>query len=615
LITPSIRNKLISLTIEAKILIFFLFLVIISIASGLFYSLDLFYKDKSAYVFEASLSRSEQIAKSIIQYVKFQLSDAETFSKMVEDDQFEVLQTIIEKKREIYQFALFEKDESGKFNLIKEISSFQIINSPVEIRNYLSSQNDLESIDMDELKKNGFKFTLHMNYTQLPFLTLVVPKYFRNQYLVLKFSAGPISAMINSKSTKLLNLITDLDGNPIPSTGSNSSFRDASKKVNKMQINQGTFDTEIDNHKFLVGYQKIPNLRLNVLTLMNKEVAFEATQTLIKKSIAIGFLILSISLGLGLIFAHSITKPIDLLMEGTKKIANGEFGTLVDITSTDEIGEFANSFNIMSEQILRYTEEIQEKVRMEKELAVAHLVQNSFFPNSNLQFGDVEIAGFYQSASECGGDWWGAHEIEGKKIILIGDATGHGVPSALVTATANCCAQLLKDLTVNRPEILHNPAQILSIMNRVIYNLSGKILMTFFVGILDDKEGYLIYSNASHNFPLICRFSENEATKENITVLMEANGKRLGHALDSAYENSQISFKKGDTLLLFTDGILESENASGKQYGERRFLKSFLKSAKLSANEIILKIQQEAYDYYENVPPNDDITLVVVKKA
>jgi sigma-B regulation protein RsbU (phosphoserine phosphatase) len=561
------------------------------------------------------MARSEQIAKSIIQYVKFQLSDAETFSKMVEDDQFEILQKIIEKKKEIYQFALFEKDENGKYNLIKEISSFQIINSTPEIRDYLSSQNNLESIDAEELKKTGFKFSLHMDYSQLPFLTLVIPKHYRNQYIVLKFSAGPITAIVNSKNTKLLNLLTDLDGNPISNNSTNLSLANVSKAVKEMQINQGTFDAKIDNNNFLIGYQKIPNLKLFVLTLMNKEIAFEATQTLIKKSIAIGFLILSISLGLGLIFAHSITKPIDLLMEGTKKIANGEFGTVVDITSTDEIGNFANSFNIMSEQILRYTDEIQEKVRMEKELAVAHLVQNSFFPNSNLRFGDVEIAGYYQSASECGGDWWGAYEVEGKKIILIGDATGHGVPSALVTATANCCAQLLKDLAVKRPEILIDPAQILSIMNRVIYNLGGKILMTFFVGILDDKEGFLIYSNASHNFPLICGFSENEATKENITVLMEANGKRLGHELDSVYENSQVSFKKGDTLLLFTDGILESENSSGKQYGERRFLKSFLKSAKLSANEIMLKIQQEAYDYYENVPANDDITLVVVKKA
>jgi sigma-B regulation protein RsbU (phosphoserine phosphatase) len=96
---------------------------------------------------------------------------------------------------------------------------------------------------------------------------------------------------------------------------------------------------------------------------------------------------------------------------------------------------------------------------------------------------------------------------------------------------------------------------------------------------------------------------------------MEANGKRLGHSLDSVYENSQIIFKKGDALLLFTDGIIESENDSGKQYGERRFLKSFLRSAKLTAKEIIFKIHQEAYDYYGEVPPNDDVTLVAIKHS
>ena len=615
MISTNFKTKLIKLTIESKIILFFIFLVILSIGSGLYFSLDLFYKDKSAYIFESSLGRSEQIAKSIIQFIKYELSDAETFSKLVDEENYEVLRSILEKKKDIYQLSLIEKDQNQNWITIKEISSPQLSLTNLEAKNYLSSHHEIEKVDFENLKKTGFKLFVNLNYNQLPYLNLIIPKYSRNQFLILKFNASPMTSFFSSKGSTLISVLTDYEGKLLQGNDNKLPMLDTFKQANNMQVNQGTIDADFNHQKFLIGYQKIPHLQLNVLTIVNKENAFQATQTLINKNIAIGILIISISLGLGLIFAHSITKPIDQLMEGTKKIAEGDFGTMVEITSSDELGNFANSFNIMSEQILRYTQEIKEKVRMEEELAVAHLVQNYFFPNADLQFGNVEISGFYQSASECGGDWWGAYEINGKKILLVGDATGHGVPSALVTATANCCAQLLQDLAVNRPEILSDPAQILSIMNRVIYNLGGKILMTFFIGILDDQEGFLIYSNASHNFPLLCQYSSEEATKEHIQVLMEANGKRLGHSLDSVYENSQIIFKKGDALLLFTDGIIESENDSGKQYGERRFLKSFLRSAKLTAKEIIFKIHQEAYDYYGEVPPNDDVTLVAIKHS
>ena len=221
----------------------------------------------------------------------------------------------------------------------------------------------------------------------------------------------------------------------------------------------------------------------------------------------------------------------------------------------------------------------------------------------------------YQSASECGGDWWGVYEIEGRKILLIGDATGHGVPAALVTATANCCAQVISDLAINRPEILENPALILSIMNRVIFNLGGKILMTFFIGIVDESGNQLTYSNASHNPPYLYRFSDEAPSKDHISVLMEANSTRLGHTLETTYENCQISLNPNDVLVLYSDGILEAENQSAKQYGERRFLKSLLRVVKSTPEEMTSQILEDAYDYYEEVPPNDDITLVIVKRG
>lgn len=606
-------TKSVRFSIQSKFLFFIVLSIFVSLGTGLFFALDLFYEDKSAYVFEASLSKSEQISKSISEYIQQQVTNAEALAQVaLNSASDEVLSNILNRKKDIFEFSLFHKNETGGLVIHKHITSALIKNSPDVLEYFKIRDRDFLN-EFDSLHSKNIKITYFFDFNKKPFVELAFANDSGREIYLLKVDALPISNQFGSSSFE--SLLLDQNGTFLLAQNQKLATKDLAGFIANQQVAQGVFDINLPAGKYLMGFQKINNLKLVIVSLINQDSAFQVARSLIQKSTAVAVFIISIALIIGVFFSRSITRPVDDLMVGTANVASGDFESQVIVKTTDELSVLADSFNYMSQEIKRYMNEVKDKVRMEEELAVAQLVQASFFPHQNINFDNFSISGHYQSATECGGDWWGAYDIGGKKVFLIGDATGHGVPAALVTATANCCAQLLSDLCLGRPDLLNDPASILGMMNRVIFHMGGKILMTFFVGIYDETTSQLVYSNASHNSPLLYRYSEDEPSKENLSVLMEAVGNRLGHKLESTYENSQIKFSKNDILLLFTDGIVEAENSGGKQYGDRRFLKSFLKVAKMSPEEIVSQILKDAYDYYQEVPPNDDITLVAVKQG
>ena len=263
----------------------------------------------------------------------------------------------------------------------------------------------------------------------------------------------------------------------------------------------------------------------------------------------------------------------------------------------------------MSKKIITYTEEMKKKALLENELAVAKLVQDSFFPEKNLTLPFLNISSFYTPAAECGGDWWGYIENDDKIILIIADATGHGVPSAFMTATASCCAKNLE--LIQNKKILSSPARILSFMNHAISSVAHDILMTCFVALVDPKKSTIKYSNASHNPPLIYRQKNTSPAKEDFYPLLEARGTRLGHSKNAEFKEKETPIPDKSTLILFTDGITECVNNTGKQWGERKFLKSLVnhidKEIEVMRDNLVADIKGHA----EERPFEDDITLVI----
>ncbi|HEY4242965.1 MAG TPA: SpoIIE family protein phosphatase [Kofleriaceae bacterium] len=321
---------------------------------------------------------------------------------------------------------------------------------------------------------------------------------------------------------------------------------------------------------------------------------------------AVGALFALIGTVLAILQGLSITRPIKQLAWKADQIARGDLAARVEITSRDEIGFLGENFNFMADQIAILLEQTAEKARIEQELEVAKAIQETLVPSTDpVDKGVLRFAGFYQPAAQTGGDWWTWHDLVGGKVLLvIGDVTGHGVPSAMITAAAKASADVARyvhgdDVTVTR---------LLEIMNHAIFeSAQRRFVMTCFASIIDTKTRTITYANAGHNFPYLFRAVEGKGEFGSLMI----RGNRLGDDPNSRYEAKTTELLAGDVLVWYTDGIVECENAAGEEYGEKRFRASVRRAAALDAGEMRDAIVTDAGEYFADVPRKDDITMIV----
>ena len=320
----------------------------------------------------------------------------------------------------------------------------------------------------------------------------------------------------------------------------------------------------------------------------------------------VGALFVLIGTVLAIFQGLSISRPIRQLAWKADQIARGDLDARVDVNSGDEIGLLAENFNFMADQISILLQQTAEKAKMEQELEVAKAIQETLVPSdAPVKKATLTFAGFYQPASQTGGDWWTWAELAGGKILLvIGDVTGHGIPSAMITAAAKSACDVAR--YIHQEEI--TVTRLLEIMNHAIFeSAQRRFVMTCFASIVDTKARTITYANAGHNFPYL--FRQNEGKGEFGSLMIRGN--RLGDDPTSKYEAKTTALAMGDVLVWYTDGIVECENEAGEEYGEKRFRASVRKAAALDAGEMRDAIIGDANTYFGETSRKDDITMVV----
>lgn len=252
----------------------------------------------------------------------------------------------------------------------------------------------------------------------------------------------------------------------------------------------------------------------------------------------------------------------------------------------------------------------KEKYRSEMELKTAATIQKALFPKEFPNVSNMAFSSFFRSATEAGGDWYGFMSYEDRYLyILIGDVTGHGVPAALVTASASATCVLTEYLQSysklkNLEEDHLIPSLLMDCLNKNVFRVgSSKYLMTFFGGCIDLRTGMMHFSNAAHQFPLIVRKNGDSR------VLLNANP-RLGETENVSFTEGQFLLQPGDLLFLYTDGLIENENPEGQMWGESR-LKRYLKSYhQLPVKTLVDNLVDDVFKFYDGHPFDDDVTIL-----
>jgi len=374
------------------------------------------------------------------------------------------------------------------------------------------------------------------------------------------------------------------------------------------EVEQGVKKFDDNGVAVIRAFSKVSGIDLIAITEIEESKAFMASSLLIQKSFYFGLLILSIAVIVGILFTKRMTRNVQTLFEATTLLSKGDFNVNPVAEGNDEIGALTDSFVDMKDKIVMFMEEMKEKARIEGELKVAQLVQNSFFPKHAVLKSTFGFDGRYMPASECSGDWWGYFEQGSKVSLIVCDATGHGVPAALITAAAHSCISTIK---IDAEKNYVSPSRVLEKLNKVVCSMNSEILMTAFVIEIDEDKKQITYSNASHMSPYLIHKIDGEYTKEGIDPLIGNNGARVGEKMETAYQETRLQITEGDRIVMFSDGLTEME-VDGKAWGQRNFIKSILKGAKRESSGLIKSILEDFSEHRKKASLQDDITLVCV---
>lgn len=583
--------------------------------------------DKRAYTFDFQLQTNQMLGRQLVGIAEQSLSTLRVIlgsvdpnEKNVSRTKSESLKSVMNNQTILIQTAVYVV-ESGSVKPLIQIPRIEEVErlklSPVDFE----LPQEVVMQNLAELKEKSISFISLAKLGGKPLVGILLADtkfYVDSKQTKLPISLGVLNLdpFVSTLQADSFTIATE-QGVVLYSTEPDYFFKKDAIKQSTLftlalnsKIGNSTSEFEENGRKYLGSFNK-PGIGLVIISQTDYAKAMASTRILTQKFILMALIAIGLSVIFIILFSKTLTNPITQLFEATKHIAAGNFTMELKPKYQDELGALTNSFNFMSKKISELMEEQKKKTQLENEIAIASTVQQTLFPEAVYQDSNIELFSHFQSASSCGGDWWGHFRVGNKMAIMISDATGHGIASALITAAARSCFSLINKLAQEDPKFTLSPSVFLSHANRVIHESSfGQIMMTFFCGVIDFDKMTLTFASAGHNPPWHFKFKDGAYTLSSLV----AHGDRLGEKLDATqFEEKTVTISEEDILFLYTDGVLEGKNLDGQMFGKKRVL-SIIKENLTSGIKIAVeKLNTEFLQYNEGKEFDDDVTLVTAK--
>lgn len=299
-------------------------------------------------------------------------------------------------------------------------------------------------------------------------------------------------------------------------------------------------------------------------------------------------IILAISVGVALSLSNQFLAPVQQLAEAVLQIGRRNFRYRTGIGSNDEFGDLGKVFDTSMEEL--------------EELEIGRVVQENLFPGNRFSAGAIEVFARTVSMTRLGGDYYDFFKVDDNLVgVFMGDVAGHGIPAALIMAMAKASVQI-------RTEERRSPSRLLTAIHQMLFSLKSnnfKRMMTCQYMTFNGADGELTIANAGHCFPVIVTGNGNASSYQEII------GSPVGIAKRARYSDHQLKLEPGDTVILYSDGMLEASNVQFGAFGADRLLQLALEA-----------YSDDLATYYQNMfaanqkwaeKSEDDLTIVLIR--
>ncbi|MDD3885765.1 MAG: SpoIIE family protein phosphatase [Victivallaceae bacterium] len=305
-----------------------------------------------------------------------------------------------------------------------------------------------------------------------------------------------------------------------------------------------------------------------------------------------------------------VSRPLTKLATAADVIGGGDFNApLPEVSGGDEVSRLTEAFRRMqsklSGSIACLEETTRQREKIESELEVAHHIQRALLPEMLPPLPNApefSLCAVLNPARMVGGDLYDFFKLDDHRyLFVVGDVSGKGVPAALFMA-------ITQTLQRSEAERFADPVKLVTRMNKLLSRSNESMMfVTYFAGVLDLASGDFDYCNAGHNPPLIARGDHT------LDVLTGRHGMALGVDADAVYQGGHTRLKPGDTMLIYTDGVSEAEDTSGRLFGINEVEKIMIRRSAALPDIIADDILGAVAKFTSGAEQSDDITLLAVK--
>jgi sigma-B regulation protein RsbU (phosphoserine phosphatase) len=251
--------------------------------------------------------------------------------------------------------------------------------------------------------------------------------------------------------------------------------------------------------------------------------------------------------------------------------------------------------------------EIADRVVMKRDLQIAREIQTWLLPGVPPQIPGLSIAYATRPANTVAGDYYdvfprpGRINEDNRVVLAVADVAGKSIPAAMLMATFQASLKTLSTAQVALPELVAN-------MNKYACSNSqgGLRFTTAFLGEYDPARHTLDYINAGHNNPILRRANGQ-------IERLDVGGLPIGILADAPYQQATVTIAPGDWLIIFTDGLVEAENARQEEYGEARMLSAIHTGCATTPSEMLNRLMAGLDLFVGNTPQHDDVTCLLIK--
>ena len=258
----------------------------------------------------------------------------------------------------------------------------------------------------------------------------------------------------------------------------------------------------------------------------------------------------------------------------------------------------------VAQLVRQQQQEAKERERIEQELKVARLIQQTLLPKALPELPGYDVAAYYQPAREVGGDFYDFMTLDdGRLGLVVGDVTDKGVPAALVMATTRTMLRAAAQRLLSPGDVLQRVNDVL------VQDIPPNMFVTCLYAILDPASGRLVYANAGHDLPYRRRAGRAEGAEE-----LRARGMPLGLMPGMGYEEKEIVLQKGESVLFYSDGLVEAHDRRREMFGFPR-LQGLVGAHRSGGSALISFLLSELARFTgEGWEQEDDITLVTLDR-